>query len=424
MNILLLGSGGREHALAVALNRSQSLSNLFCAPGNPGTDKIATNVKIDIYSDQLFDFCFNKNISLVIIGPEQPLVDGIADKLRRKGIKVFGPNKNAAQIEGEKSFSKDLMKKYGIPTAKYEVFTKRTYSIALNYLKSISYPVVIKASGLAAGKGVSICENFKSAEIVLKEYFEDEIFGIAGTTVVIEEFLIGEEASVFAITDGDNFITLPVSQDHKRALDGDKGKNTGGMGAYAPAKIVDNKLLEEIKRNIIKPTLNALKEENRKYVGCLYAGIIITNDGPKVIEFNCRFGDPETQVVLPLCDGDFVELFYSAANGKLNKNSVKYNGGASVCVVAASKGYPDKYEKGFEISGLEKFEKNGSILIYHAGTILEDGKVLSNGGRVLGVTSVISRNSLKVAKNNAYKALSKISFKNMIYRSDIAEKGL
>ena len=245
MNVLLLGSGGREHALAIAINKSKSLDKLYCTPGNTGTEKLCMNVSLDIYSDELYDFCEKKQISLVVIGPEQPLVDGISDKLREKGIKVFGPNKNAAMIEGDKSFSKALMKKYGIPTARFEVFTKRTHSIALNYLKSTTYPLVVKASGLAAGKGVTICENFDSAKKTLKEYFEDEIFGESGTTVVIEEFLVGEEASIFAISDGENFITLPTAQDHKRALDGDKGKNTGGMGAYAPAKLIDSKLLDE-----------------------------------------------------------------------------------------------------------------------------------------------------------------------------------
>ena len=424
MNVLLLGSGGREHALAIAINKSKSLDKLYCAPGNTGTEKLCMNVSLDIYSDELYDFCEKKQISLVVIGPEQPLVDGISDKLREKGIKVFGPNKNAAMIEGDKSFSKALMKKYGIPTARFEVFTKRTHSIALNYLKSTTYPLVVKASGLAAGKGVTICENFDSAKKTLKEYFEDEIFGESGTTVVIEEFLVGEEASIFAISDGENFITLPTAQDHKRALDGDKGKNTGGMGAYAPAKLIDSKLLDEIKRKIVKPTLLALNEENRKYIGCLYAGIIVTKEGPKVIEFNCRFGDPETQVVLPLCDGDFVKLFYSAASEKLDRKSVQYNGGSSVCVVAASSGYPDNYEKGFEIKGLEKFNESEEIIIYHAGTKSDNNKILTNGGRVLGVTSVIKNNDLKSAKKLAYKALAKIKFDNIYYRNDIADKGL
>ena len=352
MNVLLLGSGGREHALAIAINKSKSLDKLYCAPGNTGTEKLCMNVSLDIYSDELYDFCEKKQISLVVIGPEQPLVDGISDKLREKGIKVFGPNKNAAMIEGDKSFSKALMKKYGIPTARFEVFTKRTHSIALNYLKSTTYPLVVKA------------------------------------------------------------------------LDGDKGKNTGGMGAYAPAKLIDSKLLDEIKRKIVKPTLLALNEENRKYIGCLYAGIIVTKEGPKVIEFNCRFGDPETQVVLPLCDGDFVKLFYSAASEKLDRKSVQYNGGSSVCVVAASSGYPDNYEKGFEIKGLEKFNESEEIIIYHAGTKSDNNKILTNGGRVLGVTSVIKNNDLKSAKKLAYKALAKIKFDNIYYRNDIADKGL
>jgi phosphoribosylamine--glycine ligase len=424
MNVLLIGSGGREHALALALNKSKKLNKLFCAPGNTGTKNLGENVNLDIYSNDLIDFCRINDISLVVIGPEQPLVDGISDKLRANGIKVFGPNQNAAEIEGNKAFSKNLMRNYGIPTAQFQVFTKSAHKIALNYLKSISYPTVIKASGLAAGKGVVICNDYKSAEKTLKEYFEDEIFGDSGKTVVIEEFLEGEEASIFAITDGDRFIILPASQDHKRALDGDKGKNTGGMGAYAPAKIIDSKLLEEIKSKIIRPTLKALYDENRKYIGCLYAGIILTKNGPKVIEFNCRFGDPEAQVVLPLLEGDILKLFYSAASEKLDINSVKYNGCTSVCVVAVSKGYPDNYEKGFEIKGINKFSDSENIIVYHAGTKDENDKIVTNGGRVLGITSVVNSDNLKLAKKEAYKALSKIRFKGITFRKDIADKGI
>lgn len=424
MNVLLIGSGGREHALALALSKSKTLNKLFCAPGNTGTKNLAENIQLNIYSNDLIDFCRINDISLVIIGPEQPLVDGISDKLRANGIKVFGPNQNAAEIEGNKAFAKKLMRNYSIPTAQFQVFTKRSHQIALNYLKSISYPTVIKASGLAAGKGVVICNDYKSAEKTLKEYFEDEIFGDSGKTVVIEEFLEGEEASIFAITDGERFIILPASQDHKRALDGDKGKNTGGMGAYAPAKIIDSKLLEEIKTKIIKPTLRALSEENRKYIGCLYAGIILTKNGPKVIEFNCRFGDPETQVVLPLIDGDILKLFYSAASEKLDINSVKYNGGTSVCVVTVSEGYPDNYKKGFEIKGINRFSDSKNIIVYHAGTKEENDKIITNGGRVLGITSVINSDNLKLAKKEAYKALSKIKFNGITFRKDIADKGI
>lgn len=424
MNVLLIGSGGREHALALALSKSKTLNKLFCAPGNTGTKNLAENIQLNIYSNDLIDFCRINDISLVIIGPEQPLVDGISDRLRANGIKVFGPNQNAAEIEGNKAFAKKLMRNYSIPTAQFQVFTKRSHQIALNYLKSISYPTVIKTSGLAAGKGVVICNDYKSAEKTLKEYFEDEIFGDSGKTVVIEEFLEGEEASIFAITDGERYIILPASQDHKRALDGDKGKNTGGMGAYAPAKIIDSKLLEEIKTKIIKPTLIALSEENRKYIGCLYAGIILTKNGPKVIEFNCRFGDPETQVVLPLIDGDILKLFYSAASEKLDINSVKYNGGTSVCVVAVSEGYPDNYKKGFEIKGINRFSDSKNIIVYHAGTKEENDNIVTNGGRVLGITSVINSDNLKLAKKEAYKALSKIKFNGITFRKDIADKGI
>ena len=325
-------------------------------------------------------------------------------------------------IEGDKAFSKDLMLKYNIPTADYKVFTKESKNDVLTYLEVTSYPVVIKAFGLAAGKGVAICEDRKSTEATLHDYFEDNIFGESGHTIVIEEFLKGEEASIFVITDGDDYMILPSSQDHKRALDGDKGKNTGGMGAYAPAPIVTDELLKRVEKDIIVPTLEGLKNEGKKYNGCLYCGLMIDDGIPKVVEFNCRFGDPETQVVLPLLKGDFLKLLYSAAIGKINKEAIKYEEGTSVCVVAASKGYPDKYEKSVEISGLETKLENA--IVFHAGTKRLDDKIVTNGGRVLGITSFISKNDLKQAKQIAYDALSKIHFDGITYRTDIADKAL
>jgi len=423
MRVLVIGSGGREHALALKISKSSLLDKLFIMPGNPGTSLLGENVNINFsQQDEVLRLCKDENIDFVVIGPEQPLVDGLSDFLRKENIKVFGPSAEAAKIEGEKSFAKKLMQKYNIPTALFQEFTSENYKAALVYLEKSKYPVVIKADGLAAGKGVIICNNFNDAEKTLKEFFVDKIFGASGEKIVVEEFLEGEEASVFAITDGENFITLPSSQDHKRIGDNDTGKNTGGMGAYSPAPIVTNEMMTLIERKIIKPTLEGMKKENVPYSGCLYAGLMITKEGPKVIEFNCRFGDPETQVVLPIIKGDFLKLIYSAASGKLDKNAVYYDDGCAVCIVAASHGYPDSYEKGFEISGLDLDDKK--IIIYHAGTKLEGDKILTNGGRVLGITAVLSENDLSLAREKAYEAIRKINFKGMYYRKDIALKGL
>ena len=423
MRVLLIGSGGREHALAIKLAESKSLSQLFICPGNPGTAAVGKNVHMDISDGMnLVTFCRDENIDLVVIGPEIPLVEGIADILRAEGIKVFGPSKAAAAIEGEKSFAKNLMLKYNIPTAAFVEFTYDKREEALTYLKNYKYPAVIKADGLAAGKGVIICNNFAEAETAVKEIFDDKVFGSAGSKIVIEEFMQGEEASIFAITDGNDFICLPAAQDHKRAGDNDTGKNTGGMGAYAPAGLITNELLSEIKDKIIAPVIKAMKTEKVPFCGCLYCGLMITEEGPKVVEFNCRFGDPETQVVLPLLKGDFLKLLYSAAAGTLDKNAVEYNGGAAVCVILASKGYPDSYVKGYEIHGLKKV--SADIIVYHSGTIQDDQKVYTNGGRVLGVTAVCAENDLKAARDKAYEAISVIGFDNIYYRTDIASKGI
>lgn len=423
MNVLIVGSGGREHALALKIKQSPNLLNLFIMPGNPGTAFIGENVLIDP-SDQIkvVNFCNEKEIDLIVIGPEQPLVEGLADILRKNNFNVFGPDKRAAQIEASKTFAKEIMEDAEVPTAAYLEFSARNYNLAKEYIKEKRYPCVIKADGLAAGKGVFICNSSKEAEAALNTVFLDKKFGDSGEKLLVEEYLEGEEASVFAICDGNDFICLPASQDHKRIGDNDTGKNTGGMGAYAPAPIVTPKLFEEIKNRIISPTLKRLKENNNPFVGCLYAGLMITDEGPKVVEFNCRFGDPETQVVLPIIEGDFLRLLYSAATGDLDKKIVSYNGGASVCVVAASDGYPDSYQKGFEITGLDELPFD--IIVYHAGTKDENGKILTNGGRVLGVTSAITEFNLALAKEKAYKALSKIKFENIYFRKDIADKAL
>lgn len=424
MKVALIGSGGREHAIAYKLIDSEKLDKLYIVPGNPGTAKLGENVEIN-FNDKhtVLDFCKQNQIDFVIIGPEKPLVDGLADLLQKNSISVFGPSASAARIESEKSYAKTLMKKYKIPTADYVEYTSDQYQECLDYLSNVSYPKVIKADGLAAGKGVIICNDFSTAQQTIDEIFREKIFGKSGDKILIEEFLEGQEVSVFAITDGDDFITLPASQDHKRIGDNDNGKNTGGMGAYSPVPFVSQKIMNEIETKIISLILKAQAEEKNKFSGCLYCGLMITNQGPKVVEFNCRFGDPETQVVLPLLEGDLLELLYSAAIGKLNPKSVWYAGGASVCVIAASKGYPDEYKIGYKISGIESID-DPEIVIYNAGTKLSGNELLTNGGRVLGVTSIINRNDISEARLKAYNAIEKIHFKDIYYRKDIALKAV
>jgi len=423
MRVLLIGSGGREHALAMKITESKKLKSLYILPGNPGTAMIGENIDHDITDHStIATFCVENKIDLVVIGPEQPLVDGLANVLRENNIKVFGPDKEAAEIEAHKSFAKSIMKTAGVPTSTYIQFSSKMFNTAKEYLKSKKYPCVVKADGLAAGKGVFVCSDSKAAEDALRSIFIDKIFGESGEKVLIEEFLEGEEASVLAITDGEDFICLPASQDHKRIGENDTGKNTSGMNAYAPTPIITDVLMEEIKSRIIQPTLKALSDTNKKFIGCLYVGLMITKEGPKVIEFNCRFGDPEAQAVLPLLKGDFLELLYSAAKGKLNMQAIEYSGGSAVCVVAASLGYPDEYEKGFEIIGLDNLPEK--IIVFHAGTKEENGKIVTNGGRVLGVTAVNPKNELSSTRDMVYKAVSKINFGNMYFRNDIGNKGI
>lgn len=425
MNVAIIGSGGREHALAYRIKSSPELTKMFILPGNPGTSSLGENVNLDISNNNvILDFCKSNSIDFVVVGPEIPLVNGLSDCLRNSGFVVFGPSSEAAAIEGDKSFAKDLMKKYGIPTADFKIFDANDQAGAVEYLKLITYPTVIKACGLAAGKGVVICTNYEEAKSALDDCFNNKVFGNAGDKIVIEEFMTGQEASIFAITDGTDFVCLPSAQDHKRIGDNDTGKNTGGMGAYAPAPIVTPEIMKYVEDKIIQPTLDAMKQEGKPFVGCLYAGIMLTETGPRIVEFNCRFGDPETQAVLPLIKGDFLKLLYTASSGKIDKSAVAYSGGAAVCVVAASKGYPDKYEKGFEIKGLEQFENDENIIVYHAGTKAKEGKIVTDGGRVLGVTSVINENSLSACKQKAYAALNKLSFSGITFRSDIADKGI
>lgn len=423
MKVLLIGSGGREHALADKISESPELDKLFILPGNPGMETLGENISFPFSNhEKVINFCKKNEVDLVVIGPEQPLVDGLADSLRINGFTVFGPSMNAAAIEGDKVFAKELMRKYNIPTAKYKVFNSKQFEETIKYLENLQYPTVIKASGLAAGKGVVIAQNIAEAKNAVEDCFINNKFGDAGREIVIEEFLKGEEASIFLITDGTEYIALPAAQDHKRVFDNDEGKNTGGMGAYAPAPLITEDLQLNILKYIAEPTINAMQEEGRKFIGCLYIGLSITDEGPKVIEYNCRFGDPETQVVLPLLDGDFLNALNTAASEKLNKNSVSYNGGSAVCVVAASGGYPDKYEKGFKISGLEKIGMIENIKTFHAGTKREGSHILTNGGRVLGVTSFLNENNLRKAKTTAYDAMSHVLYTNIHFRKDIGDK--
>jgi len=422
MNVLLIGSGGREHALAYKISQSKKLTKLFISPGNPGTANFGENIELNISDHPVVkEQCDKLKIDLVVVGPEQPLVDGIADYLRKNGIKVFGPDANAAEIEAHKSFAKLLMKKYNIPSAEYIEFNYTQEDNVLKYLRLVSYPRVIKVDGLAAGKGVIICNNFIEASATINEIFVKKVFGISGEKIIVEEFLTGEEASVFAITDGNKFLCLPASQDHKRIGDNDTGKNTGGMGAYAPAPLVTPELQNKIEREVIVPVIQAMKKEGYPFIGCLYAGLMINNDEVKVVEFNCRFGDPETQAVLPILEGDFLELLYSAAAGKLNKKAVKYSGGNAVCIVAASKGYPESYEKGFTITGLDLLT-NDNVVVFQAGTEKKNSHIVTNGGRVLGLTAFTKKDDLKTAQTKAYAAIKKIHFKDIYYRTDIADK--
>ncbi len=423
MNIAVIGGGGREHALALKLFESSSAAKVFCIPGNPGTAKFALNRDInpDNYPE-VYRFVTEEKIDLVVIGPEKYLCEGLSDFLREKSINVFGPSSSAARIESDKGFAKNLMIKYRVPTASFCLFNSSQIESAQTYCNAIGYPVVIKATGLAAGKGVVIVSDEVQALSTLTDMFENKIFGEAGESVVIEEFMKGEEASVFAVSDGENFVLLPAAQDHKRIGDNDTGKNTGGMGAYAPAPVVTNTHLHTIETQIVRPILDGLRSENVPFSGCLFCGLMISGEEVKVVEFNARFGDPETQAIMGLIDGDFAKFLFSAACGKIDLSCVSINSNASVCVVAASQGYPDQFTKGYEIGGINAVSPE--VNVYQSGTVEKDGKLLSNGGRVLGVTSIVKSGDLSEAIRSAYEAISKIHFNNIYYRKDIGAKGL
>jgi phosphoribosylamine--glycine ligase len=417
VNILVIGSGGREHALFWKLSESPQADRIYAIPGNPGMGELIDIPVTD--NAAILHFAREKEIGLVVVGPEVPLMNGLVDELEAAGIPAFGPRANAAEIEGSKSFAKDLMKKYGIPTARYEVFTEAEPARA--YIRREGAPIVVKADGLAAGKGVIVAMTEQEALDAVDAIMEDNSFGDAGARVVIEEFMEGEEASLLAFTDGKVIRPMISAQDHKRAFDGDKGPNTGGMGTYAPAPVMTPAMTERAVEEILKPTIAAMEKEGRTYRGCLYLGLMITDDGPKVVEFNARFGDPETQVVLPLLDGDLAQIMLACTAGTLADVPIHWKDGAAVCVVLAAGGYPGSYEKGHEISGIEDAAKLGA-LVFHAGTASQGDRIVTNGGRVLGV---VGRGAdIASAVQAAYASVGQISFKDAYYRKDIAHRAL
>jgi phosphoribosylamine--glycine ligase len=420
MNILVIGSGGREHALCWKLRQSPATGELYCAPGNGGTASDAVNVDIDISEHRhVVDFCKEKNIDLVVVGPESPLAVGIVDDLEKEGINAFGPSYAAARMESSKIFAKELMGRYNIPTAAFRIFDD--FNRAEEYIRAEGAPIVVKAYGLAAGKGVIVTDNVEEAVTAAREMLVEKKFKSAGSRIIVERCLFGEEASILVLVDGENIIPLATSQDHKRAYDGDLGPNTGGMGAYSPAPVIDDGLFREIMDTVIRPTIQALRKEGITYKGVLYAGLMITEDGPKALEFNVRFGDPETQVILPRMKSDLAELLMAAAKGDLSGRSVEWEEDECVCVVLASAGYPGDYEKGKKITGLKEAEEAGAI-VFHAGTSAKDGEIYTSGGRVLNVAG--KGRGIKEAVANTYKAVEKIHFEGMYYRKDIGYRAI
>ena len=418
MKVLIVGSGGREHAIAWSVAKSPKVDKIYCAPGNAGISEYAECVDIGAMEfEKLADFAEKNSVDLTIIGMDDPLVGGVVDVFEARGLKVFGPRKNAAILEGSKAFSKDLMKKYGIPTAGYENFDDPQK--ALDYLHTqAKFPIVLKADGLALGKGVLICNTLEEAEAGVKEIMEDKKFGSAGNTMVIEEFMTGREVSVLSFVDGNTIKIMSSAQDHKRAKDGDQGLNTGGMGNFSPSPFYTKEVDDFCKKYIYQATVDAMKAEGRPFKGVIFFGLMLTPDGPKVLEYNARFGDPEAQVVLPRMENDIIDVFEACIDGTLDKVDLKFADNACVCVVLASDGYPLEYKKGFEITGMENFRNKDSYFLFHAGTKFnEDGKVVTNGGRVLGVTAIGA--DLKEARANAYKATEWVDFANKYMRHDI-----
>ena len=418
MKVLIVGSGGREHAIAWKVAQSPKVDKIYCAPGNAGIAEYAECVPISAMEfDKLVAFAKEKEIDFTIVGMDDPLVGGIVDVFEAEGLKVFGPRKNAAILEGSKAFSKDLMKKYHIPTAAYENFTSAEEALA--YLETAKMPIVLKADGLALGKGVLICNTLEEAKAGVKEIMEDKKFGTAGNTMVIEEFMTGREVSVLSFVDGKTIRTMTSAQDHKRAQDGDQGLNTGGMGTFSPSPFYTEEVDEFCRKYVYQPTVDAMAAEGRPFKGIIFFGLMLTPDGPKVLEYNARFGDPEAQVVLPRMKNDIIEVMEACVDGTLDQIDLQFEDNAAVCVVLASDGYPVSYEKGFVISGLENFDGKDGYYCFHAGTKLTDKGIVTNGGRVLGVTAKGA--DLKEARANAYAATEWISFENKYMRHDIGK---
>ena len=419
MNVLVIGSGGREHAIVWKVSQSPKLTKLYALPGNPGTAELAENVSgISVENHvAVAAFCKDKQIDLVIVGPEAPLAVGLVDSLSAEGIRCFGPSQAAAQIEASKSFAKDFMARHNIPTAKYAIFSN--YDEAIGYLESIDYPIVIKASGLAAGKGVILPETDEEAKSTLEDILVKKVFGEAGAEVVIEERMMGQEVSLMAFTDGTSVVPMLPAQDHKRLLDGDQGLNTGGMGAYAPTPIFTSEMMNEAIERVLKPAVDGMKSEGNPFVGVLYAGLMLTPNGIRTLEFNCRFGDPETQVVLPLLETDLIEITAACADENLANINIQWKNSAAVCVVLASKGYPEKVESG-KVVTIEKLPDD--MVCFHAGTKTENGNLITSGGRVFGLT--VWADDIKTAIHNVYANIGKISFEGVQYRTDIAGKAL
>ncbi len=418
MKVLIVGSGGREHAIAWAVAKSPKVDKIYCAPGNAGISEYAECVEIGAMEfDKLAQFAKEKEIDLTVIGMDDPLVGGVVDVFEKEGLRVFGPRANAAIIEGSKAFSKDLMKKYHIPTAAYENFTSPEEALA--YLETAKMPIVLKADGLALGKGVLICNTLEEAKEGVKTLMLDKQFGTAGDTIVIEEFMTGREVSVLAFCDGKTVKCMTSAQDHKRAKDGDQGLNTGGMGTFSPSPFYTKEVEEFCETYVYQPTIDAMAAEGRPFTGVLFTGLMLTEDGPKVLEYNARFGDPEAQVVLPRMKNDIVEVFEACIDGQLDEIDLEFEDNAAVCVVLASDGYPEKYDKGFEITGIEDVNAKEGYHVFHAGTKFSDGKLVTNGGRVLGVTA--KGKDLVEARANAYAATELVSFANKYKRNDIGK---
>lgn len=419
MKVLVVGSGGREHAIVTSVAQSSRVDKIYCAPGNAGIGQLAECVNIGAMEfDKLVAFAKEKEIDFTIVGMDDPLVGGIVDIFEAEGLKVFGPRKNAAILEGSKAFSKDLMKKYNIPTAGYETFDDPKK--ALEYLKTAKMPIVLKADGLALGKGVLICNTLEEAKAGVKEIMEDKKFGSAGNHMVVEEFMTGREVSVLSFVDGKTIKIMSSAQDHKRAKDGDQGLNTGGMGNFSPSPFYTKEVDDFCKKYIYQATVDAMAAEGRPFVGVIFFGLMLTEDGPKVLEYNARFGDPEAQVVLPRMKNDIIDVMEACVDGKLDTIDLQFEDNAAVCVVLASDGYPVAYEKGFEIKGLENFDGKEGYYCFHAGTKLNDeGRIVTNGGRVLGITAKGA--TLKEARANAYKATEWVDFDNKYMRHDIGK---